>query len=86
MFGTDLGVGVYNVDSFQLPAFTVNGQDFEITNWGEGVAKAIIVVAKWDSTASAIGRSLDKPSTQHLPATGTISIFRWDKDGNKISG
>ena len=85
MYGTQMAVGTWLSTSFSLPRVTVGAQKIEITNWGEGVERATIVVHDQGDAVTAVGISLDPPSEFHSWASQVVSVTRWDVNGNKIS-
>jgi hypothetical protein len=85
MYGTTMAVGSWLSTSFDMPKVTVGNQEFEITNWGEGVGRATMVVHDHADAVDTIGTSLDPPSAVHVIASQVVSVTRWDANGNKIS-
>ena len=86
MHGTQIAVGTWLSTSFSLPRVTVGTQDYEITDWGEGVERATLIIHDHSASESTVGTVLDPPSAFHSIASQVVSVTRWDKDGNKISG
>jgi len=84
--GETAAYGVYDASDGALP--TIDGGDLgsiAITDWGSGVAKAIIIVHSVGDSQAILSKDLTQHSS--LPASsGVVSILRWDENGNKITG
>ena len=84
--GETAAYGVYDASDGALP--TIDGGDLgsiAITDWGSGVAKAIIIVNSVGDSQAILSKDLTQHSS--LPASsGVVSIIRWDENGNKITG
>ena len=77
--------GTWLSSSFPMPPLTVSNQEFEVLDWGAGVDRATVVIHDFSSASAAIGAAHSLPSALHRAATQTVSITRWDANGNKIS-
>ena len=83
--GTQLVVGSWLSGSFDLPRVTLAGHDYEIIDWGPRVGRAMLVIHDFSAATDIVGVVLEPPPDIQDPATQTLSVGRWDADGNRIS-
>ena len=82
----NMAVGVWYSISENLPAFKINDQTFEITDWGSNVHSATILVHDFEDAEACLGYNLQRPlELQPAAIMQVVSLTRWDTSGNKIS-
>ena len=84
--GSIAAYGIYSADDVSLPTIDAGTMgSIAITDWGTGVAKAIIIMNDVGDSQAILSKTLALHSS--LPASsGVVSIIRWDANGNKITG
>ena len=83
--GTQLVVDSWLAGSFDLPRVTVSGHEYEITDWGPRVGRAMLVIHDFTTASDIVGVTLEPPPDIQDPATQTLSVGRWDADGTRIT-
>ena len=82
----NMAVGVWYSISENLPAFKIDDQTLEITDWGSNLHSATILVHDFEDAEACLGYNLQRPlELQAAAIMQVVSLTCWDTSGNQIS-